>query len=430
MLPLKASQCGPLLLNSENTVVTITSPTVFRGFSIAIYPCFGYTWLMMIYMDNAATSLHKPPAVANAMAAAVGALANPGRGSYPGAMQAARAILETRLEVARLVGAESPDCVAFTSGVTESLNLLIGTLIGPEDAVLTTVLEHNSVLRPLYQTGCTLQFVGCDDEGHLQLDALPQLLAQNTRFMVCTTGSNLLGSVTDVAQVSAFCRKNGLALILDTAQTLGCVPLAAHAADFLCFAGHKGLLGPQGTGGVVSCFRSLPDASNITPYLKTEKPFKTGGTGSDSFARHQPLRMPDMLEAGTPNVPGLCGLREGLRWVHQTGPAAIWEKEQTLTAQFLEGLATLPHIHVYGSTQAAGRLPVVALNVERIDSEEVALRLWEDYNIAVRPGSHCAPLAHRRFGTEKTGMVRFSFGFSNTAAEIDAAISALREIAS
>ncbi len=381
-----------------------------------------YTERMTIYMDNAATSLWKPPGVPAAMAGAVGTLANPGRGSYGSAMQAARAVMEARLELARLVGADSPGCVAFTSGVTESLNLLVGGLVGPEDGVITTVLEHNSVLRPLYQSGCALSFLGCDNEGRLQLDTLPALLEKNTRFVVCTTGSNLVGSITDVAHIGAFCRANGLVLILDTAQTLGSLPLAASAADYLCFTGHKGLLGPQGTGGVVC-------SSAIRPPPKNNRTvFKTGGTGSDSFAPHQPMRMPDMLEAGTPNVPGLCGLREGVRWVNETGVDIICRQEQALTAQFLEGLAGLPNVRLYGIAQATGRLPVVALNVAGMDSEEVSLRLWEEYGIAVRPGSHCAPLAHRRFGTEKTGMVRFSFGYHNTAAEIDAALAALREI--
>lgn len=375
---------------------------------------------MMIYFDNAATSWHKPGAVARATADAVLSLGNPGRGGYNASLQAAREVLNARLEMARLLQLDDPAHVAFTSGVTESLNLLIGRLVRREDHVITTVLEHNSVLRPLYQTGCALSFVDCDDVGRLLLDTLPSLLTPRTRFMVCTTGSNVLGSATDVAVVGRFCRENGLVLILDTAQTLGSVPITGDAADFLCFTGHKGLLGPQGTGGVVCAtgkrYLDGPDAV-----------FKTGGTGSDSFAPHQPQRMPDILEAGTPNVPGLCGLRQGVVHVNELGAAAILEKEQALTRRFLDGLTQIPSARLYGSPGMENRLPVVAFNLRDWDSEEVSLALWENHGIACRPGSHCAPLVHKRFQTEHTGMVRFSFGYENAMEEIDAALAALED---
>ena len=377
---------------------------------------------MMIYFDNAATSLHKPATVGAAAASAINKLGNPGRAGYDASMQAARSVFNARAEMAKLLDLENPNHVAFTSGITESLNLIIGKLVRQSDHVITTVLEHNSVLRPLYQAQCDLSFVGCDENGHLLLEQLPSLLKPNTCFMVCTTGSNVIGSTSDLAAIRTFCQIHGLVLVLDTAQTMGCLPHTGHDADFICFTGHKGLLGPQGTGGVVSC--------GTTPYFDNpDTMFKTGGTGSNSFAHHQPQHMPDVLEAGTPNVPGLCGLTQGVAHVLALGADQILKKEQALTHQFLEGLCRIDSITLYGSTAIQGRLPVVAFNVGDLDSEEVALLLWEEHGIACRPGSHCAPLVHRHFVTQQRGMVRFSFGYENTPLQIDTALSALNTIA-
>lgn len=372
----------------------------------------------MIYLDNSATSLHKPPEVAQAVAFAIQHFGNPGRSFHLPAMRAAREVFLTRVEIARLVGLEDPLQVAFTSGATESLNLVLNSLITKDDGVITSVLEHNSVLRPLYRIGCPLSLLDCDEEGNLLIENLPRLVTSQTRFVVCAHGSNLLGSITDVKRLYALCRELGLTLILDAAQTLGSIETTADMADVICFTGHKALLGPQGTGGVISK-HPLPFALN-----------KTGGTGADSFAPHQPLHMPDVFEAGTQNAHSLYGLQKGALFVNQTGVAAIQQKEKELAQQFLEGVARIPGITLHGPKHAHNRLPVFALQVAGYTADDVALRLWDGWQIATRAGSHCAPLVHRYFFTEKTGMVRLSAGFFTTEHEIDTTLQALEQIAS
>lgn len=358
----------------------------------------------------------KPPEVAEAVACAVNSFGNAGRSFYEPAMLAAREVYKTRAEIAALVGLDDPLKVAFTSSATESLNLVIGGLVKKEDAVITTVTEHNSVLRPLYLTGCTLDFIGCGDDGVLELDSVGRLVRPETRYMIVTHGSNLTGNVTDVKRLHELCKARRITLILDISQTFGLIPVSADMADVLCFTGHKGLFGPQGTGGVIS-------AGNV--------PFgivKTGGAGEHSFDRLQPQVMPDIFEAGTLNSHGLYGLQKGVRFVRGTGVGAIHEKDMRLTRRFYEGIRDLDGLRVYGDFSTFDRLPIVSVSLERLAASDLAALLWEKYGIAVRPGSHCAPLLHKRFGTETCGVVRFSFSWFNTETEIDAGIAALSEI--
>lgn len=371
----------------------------------------------MIYFDNSATTLQKPPQVAQAVFSGMHSLGNSGRSFYRPAMDAAREIYRTRQEIAKLVQLRDPLFVAFTSGATESLNLVLHSLITSADHAITTVLEHNSVLRPLYKIGCGLSFIPCDATGQLVLDGLPAFLRRNTRFLVCTHGSNLTGAITDVAAIKRFCEEYGLVFILDISQTLGHIGAYAHMADVLCFTGHKALYGPQGTGGIIA-----------------QKPLdfklvKTGGSGSDSFFRHQPLSMPDIFEAGTMNAHGLAGLRQGVAYVNQLGTDAIIAHENSLLSAFLTGAARIPGVRLYGPAQSGGMLPVVALNIGDLPADDVALQLWEKWQIATRAGSHCAPLAHKHFGTEERGMVRFSFSLFNTLDEVHTAVEALARIA-
>lgn len=370
----------------------------------------------MIYFDNSATTLQKPPSVGQAVADAISTFGNPGRSFAAPSMEAARAVYQARCQIAKLVKLDNPLQIAFTSGATESLNLAISSLISPTDGVITTLLEHNSVLRPLYRMGCPLAFLDCDDNGSLCLETLPRLIRRETRFVVATHGSNLVGSLTDTHRLYQLCQQHGLTLILDVSQTLGCLPVTADLADLLCFTGHKGLLGPQGTGGII--------ASSPLPFRLT----KTGGSGWDSFAPHQPMTMPDIFEAGTQNAHSLAGLAAGVSHLHQVGLEQVYHHHQQLTARFLQGIQKIPGMILYGPRDGANRLPVVALNLDGMPSEDLALRLWEDWGIATRAGSHCAPLAHKRFGTQQTGMVRFSFGLYNTLEEIDQAIEALTQI--
>lgn len=371
----------------------------------------------MIYFDNSATSLQKPPSVAAAVQRAIGTLGNAGRSFYDAAMDASRTVHAARSAVAKLSGISAPQRVAFTSGVTESLNLVAAGLLRETDAVITTVLEHNSVLRPLYNTGCEVSVVNCDDEGNLLWEELPQLLRPNTKAVFCTHASNLLGTLVDLSIPRAFCRQHGLLLVVDVAQTFGQMPLHADDADIVCFTGHKALLGPQGTGGLIA-----------QPGLPL-RIVKTGGSGSDSFAKLQPHTLPGMFEAGTANSHGLAGLTAGVEHLLMVGVETVQQREAALTHRFLEGIAGIPGLTLYGPHRGSLRGPVVALNVQGTGAEDVALRLWEEFGIATRPGSHCAPLAHERFGTTYTGMVRFSFGHYTTTEEIDAGVAALAHIA-
>lgn len=371
----------------------------------------------MIYFDNSATTIIKPPEVSEGVAYAINNFGNASRSSYDAAMQASREIYNTRAEIAKLVGLENPLKVAFTSSSTESLNLVIGSLVKPEDAVITTVAEHNSVLRPLYLKGCQLDFLDCDDQGVLRIEDLEKLLRPETRFLVCTHGSNVTGNVTDVHRLYELCQKNNLIMILDVSQTLGLIPVTVDMADVLCFTGHKGLFGPQGTGGII--------VNGTLPFDIV----KTGGAGVQSFEKFQEKVMPDIFEAGTLNSHGIYGLQKGVQFINQTGIENIHRREKDLTQLFLEGIREIHGIRLYGDYSDPERLPVVALNIGELPASDVAGILWEKYKIATRAGSHCAPLLHQRFGTVETGIVRFSFSYFNTEEEIEEGIRALHSIA-
>lgn len=371
----------------------------------------------MVYFDNSATTLEKPPAVGEAVAAAIHTLGNAGRSFYDTAVEASRTVLAARQAIARLTGLQNTSQVAFTSGATESLNLVLWSLVKPGAHVITSVLEHNAVLRPLYQMGCRLSFLDCDEEGALRVEALPALYTDRTQCVICTHGSNVLGSIAPAEPLRAFCHEHQLPLILDCAQTLGAIPVSHDMADVLCFTGHKALMGPQGTGGII--------ARADLPF----SPTKTGGSGFDGFATHPSLRMPEVFEAGTQNAHGLAGLQAGVEYLLAEGVEAVHARETALCGRFLRGISDIPPITVYGPVRECNRLPVVSLNLAEEPSEEVALALWERWRIATRPGMHCAPLVHRRFGTERQGMVRFSFGYFNTEEEVDYAVDALRTLA-
>ncbi len=372
----------------------------------------------MIYFDNAATTLLKPPEVAEAVAFAIGHMGNAGRSASEPAMLAAREIYAAREAVAGLVGLENPMGVAFTSGCTEAVSLLAQTLT-PADHVVTTELEHNAVLRPLGLSGCKVDLLRCDDRGWQRPswpEELKRLLRPDTRFVFLSHGSNLTGNLTEAEPIWEVCRAGGVPLVMDVAQTLGVVPVSHKMADILCFTGHKGLYGPQGTGGLVV------DGSLELPVLKT------GGTGSDSFQPLQPREMPDLAEAGTPNAHGLCGLRHGIAYIQRMGLNTLMGKQEALTRRLYEGIVHLPGLTVVGDFERWPRLPIVSFAVEGMDSAEAALWLWENHGVATRAGSHCAPLLHRRMGTDKTGLVRCSLSSFNTPEEIDAGVEAIKAL--
>ena len=376
----------------------------------------------MIYLDNAATTLQKPPEVGQAMLAALQTAGNPGRGAHEPTLHAARLVYGTREALAELFHAESPACIAFTANATQALNTALCGLLAPGDHVLTTVCEHNSVLRPLYRLraqGVQVEFVGVDAQGDLRCEQFAQRLRPNTRAIVVTHASNVTGCVTDLVRVSAFAKAHGLLMIVDAAQTAGARPIDVQelGLDVLCFTGHKALLGPQGTGGLY-----------VRPGLRVA-PLVVGGSGVHSFAEVHPSEMPTALEAGTLNVPGLAGLEAGVRWLLQQGVEALCAKETALARLFYENIQGIPGVVVYGGCPAGPHAPIVSLNLAGEDSARVADALWEDYGICVRAGAHCAPLMHKALGTVEQGAVRFSFSHQNTEKEALAAAAAVRALA-
>lgn len=381
----------------------------------------------MIYLDNGATTLQKPECVREALLEAMASMGNSGRGVHDASLYAGRTIYRARESLAELLGAAAPEQVVFTANATESLNLVLGGLFGPGDHVITTVCEHNSVLRPLYRLqGVELSVLPVKAEageerqaGILAYDELESLLRPNTKALIITHASNLTGNITDLEQAAAFAKKHSLLLIVDAAQTAGAVPMDMErmGIDVLCFTGHKGLYGPQGTGGV--CVR---------PGLSI-RPLKVGGSGIHSFDREHPSEMPAALEAGTLNGHGIAGLGAAARWLLEIGVEQIRAREQALLRRFVDGVKEVEGVTLYGNPDLDRRTGIQSLNIRDYDSARVADWLYEDYGIAVRGGAHCAPLMHEALGTREQGAVRFSFSYFNTEAEADEAAAAVRELA-
>lgn len=375
----------------------------------------------MIYLDNAATTLHKPRQVIDAVVKAMESMGNSSRGTHEGALDAARSVYRTRSKLGQMFGCPA-ERVVFTCNSTEALNIAISGLINPGDHVITTDLEHNSVLRPLYrleaEQGVELSFVPADRQGNVDYEDFERLMKPNTRAVVCTHASNLTGNHVDVARVSKIAHSHGALLIVDASQTAGCFPINIRdmGIDVLCFTGHKGLMGPQGTGGMC-----------IGPDVEI-RPFKVGGSGVQSYSTTQPVQYPTRLEAGTLNGHGIAGLGAALDFIQETGINAIYQREHALMTRFYQGVSAIDGVTVYGDFSHR-RSPVVALNIKNYDSSAVSDELSEGYGIATRPGAHCAPRMHMALGTEKQGAVRFSFAYFNTESEVDAAIAAVREIA-
>lgn len=376
----------------------------------------------MIYLDNAATTLHKPPQVEQAMLDALRTAGNPGRGAHEPTLHASRLVYAARCAVAKLLNAPDPSCIAFTANATQALNTALGGLFRPGDHIITTICEHNSVLRPLYrlrENGMSLSFTTADEKGRLQYDQWEGFLRPETRALVVTGASNVTGNGTDLARAAEFAHRHGLLLIVDAAQTAGELPLNVQVLgiDVLCFTGHKALLGPQGTGGLY-----------VRPGLSV-RPLVVGGSGVHSFDEQHPAQMPTALEAGTLNVPSLAGLCAGVEWILAQGVETLARREQALTVLFYERIRDLPNVKIYGDPEMTPRAPIVSLNIGDEDSARIADILWEEYGICVRAGAHCAPLMHKALGTAEQGTVRFSFSHFNTEAEVLQAAAAVRELA-
>lgn len=377
----------------------------------------------MIYLDNAATTMHKPQTVIDAVTQAMCSLGNAGRGATSGALGAARTIHACRAKLARLLGCPRADHVCFTPNSTAALNTAINGVVRPGDHVVTTVLEHNSVLRPLNrlaaEQGVTVEHAGCDTNGVLDYDELERLVTPGTRAVVVTHASNVTGNAVDIARVAALAHAAGALVIVDASQSAGTahIDMRAMGLDVVCFTGHKGLMGPQGTGGL-----AVAEDVDVAPWAM-------GGTGVHSFDTLQPMEWPTRLEAGTLNGHGVAGLSAGLDFIEaQGGVEAIATHERALADRFLAGVREIPEIKLYGAFDQSARSAIVSLNVGNIDSAEISDALMQGWGIATRPGAHCAPLMHCALGTERQGVVRFSFGYFNTAEEVDTAIDALRNL--
>ena len=376
----------------------------------------------MIYFDNAATTMRKPECVIQAVTEAMCSLGNSGRGVHSGALSASRIIYDTRVALAQLFGAESPERIAFTANSTESLNIAMKGVLNPGDHVITTALEHNSVLRPLFELedcGVELTILSANSFGNICYEDFEKEIRSNTKAIITTHGSNLTGNLLDIGRIGAIARKHGLTYIVDASQTAGVFDIDVQKMhiDILCFTGHKGLLGPQGTGGIY-----VREGVDVRPLL-------SGGSGVQTYLRRHPPQMPTALEAGTLNGHGIAGLGAAVRYLQETGLSAIRAKEQELMMDFYEAVREIPGITVYGDFRSPNRCAIVTLNIRDYDSGEVSDALSSEYGIATRPGAHCAPLMHKALGTVEQGAVRFSFSHYNTKEEIKIAVAALQELA-
>lgn len=375
----------------------------------------------MIYFDNAATTLHKPHEVIEAVVHAMTTAGNASRGTHTGSLAASRTVYETRKKIADFFHCSRADHVIFTSNSTEALNIAICGTLGKGDHIISTDLEHNSVLRPLYhleEQGASLTFLSANKKGCIDYDDFKRSIKPNTKAIVCTHASNLTGNVLDIERIGRIAKAHNLLFIVDASQSAGCIEINMETMniDILCFTGHKGLLGPQGTGGL--CIHESVEI----------RPFKHGGSGIHSYEKGQPQAYPARLEAGTLNSHGIAGLCAAINYINTITIPVIAKKEQELLWYFYKGICNIPEIHIYGDFDTKERAAILSLNIEGYDSGTVSDLLSQEYDIATRPGAHCAPRMHQALGTTETGAVRFSFSSFNTMEEVETAIQALKEL--
>ena len=377
-----------------------------------------------IYLDNASTSFPKAPTVATAMSDYITNRGiNINRGSYALAYDVEDIIYTTRQRLKTLFNGHDPSHVIFTQNVTMSLNMVIKGLLKAGDHVLVSSMEHNAVMRPLTQLldkGITFDTIPCDSTGSIQMDSIEPLIRPNTVALIINHASNVCGTIQPLASIGPICKAHNLQYIVDAAQTAGVIPIDVKAChiDALCFTGHKGLLGPQGIGGIIL---TKEMAHTLTPLI-------AGGTGSFSHLETMPTHMPDAFESGTLNLPGIIGLNESLSYIESQGMENIHNHELALTQAFLEGLQSIDGINIVGKQNIQDRTAVVSITIDSMDPASIAYELESTYHIMTRVGLHCAPRAHQTLGTYPEGTVRFSFGYANTLEDVEAALSALNTI--
>jgi len=377
----------------------------------------------MIYLDNAATSFPKPPEVWQALEDHwFHKGGNPGRSGHRLSLEAGRIVTEARESLAELFHGEKSEQVVFAANATDAINMAFRGVLKPGDHVITTSMEHNSVIRPLRdfeQKGGQLTIISCNREGFVDLEILRKKIKKETKLVVVSHVSNLTGTIQPVEEIGRLCREKGVLFMVDAAQSAGTLPIDVQKAgiSLLAFTGHKGLFGPQGTGGLY-----------VHPCLDME-PYRFGGTGSRSDSQYHPDFMPDRLEAGTLNAFGLSGLLAGVRFIQETGLDTIKEREAFLTRRLVDGLRKIDGVEVYGPQAHEKRSCVVSFNISGLDGAEVAFVLDDQFDIMTRPGIHCAPLAHETIGTFPMGAIRMSVGYFNTESDIDRALEAVSLIA-
>lgn len=394
----------------------MVKPSELYGIMVEIKKSGG---MSMVYLDNAATTWPKPETVYLTVEKAMREWGgNPGRSGHQMSLLAGKVIEETRFSLARLFNAAEPDRIIFTLNTTEAINLAIKGLVKSGDHIITGSMEHNSVARPLEglkDKGIEVTKVSTSPFWGVEPIDIEKAIQKNTKMVVLNHASNVTGTINPIGEIGKLCLKHEIIFLVDAAQTAGTIPIDVQKMniDLLAFPGHKGLLGPQGVGGLV-----------ISPAV-SPRPLKEGGTGSDSKSLLQPEPSPDRYESGTPNTPGIAGLGTGVKFILEQGLAKIQEKENALMSRLLEGLQQISGVILYGPTSATERAAVVSINLEGIDSLEAAMILDQAFNIAVRAGLHCAPDAHSVLGTLDKGTIRISLGYFNTEEDIDSILTAL-----
>ncbi len=378
----------------------------------------------IIYFDNAATSWPKPPATILAMQNYLQNVGgSPGRSGHRLSIEAARIIFDTREKLAQMFNVPDPLSIIPTRNATEGLNIAIFGFLKPGDHVITSGMEHNSVMRPLRvmeTRGVDITVVSCARDGLVDPGDILKAVKKNTKAIFITNASNVTGTAMPVADIGKISREHDLALCVDAAQTAGCYPIDVEAMhiDLLAFTGHKALFGSSGTGGLY-----------IRKGLEKKiEPICVGGTGSRSELEVQPDFMPDRFEAGTPNTTGIAGLRAGVEFILEQSIARIKDREEKLVQTFMDGVRDLPGLILYGQKSVQRRTPVVSFNIAGMDPAAVAMALDEQFGIMARSGLHCAPAAHKTIGTYPAGTVRFSFSYFNTEEQIISSIEALKKI--
>ena len=380
----------------------------------------------MIYLDNAATSWPKPPEVIKAMSDVLEcAGGNPGRSGHSLSIAAARVVYNCREKIAEFFNAPDPLRVIFTANATQALNLALRGILRPGDKVITTSMEHNSVMRPLRfleQRGVHLKICRCAADGSLDVGEMAGLIESRARLVVMTQASNVSGTVLPVAEVASLAHKSGVPVLVDASQSAGALPVDMQSSeiDLLAFTGHKELLGPTGTGGLII---------NKDFDVSLMEPMTFGGTGSRSESEEQLSDLPDKYESGTANLLGIAGLSAGLNWINNFGLAAIREHMKILTAYLIEGLSVIPGVKVYGTGNADSSVAIVSFTLDKFRVSEIGLRLDEDYGILCRVGLHCAPAAHKTQNSFPEGTVRLSPGIFTKMEDIRKTLKAIQEIA-